>query len=154
MAKAAVKVNVEALMKKAQEFQTEAAAGIDALLLEIKEIRAAAESKISLVQEQVETLNNLYHSATGRYYVASPKAKEDKPSGDKQKRRSEDELKADAEALADAIKAAGREGAKGSALKSVAKVKAGMSIPDFIQKFTDYKIKTQGERAAMRYFIG
>jgi hypothetical protein len=155
---AAAAVNVENLFKKVEALGSEVSGGIDALLREKAEAKAAYEKKADAIDEQVDRLNELYHSATGRYYVSSKRKVGDGvdngKTGEGRKRRGEDDLKADAEKLADAIKAAGKDGATGSALKQVAKPMAGQSIKDFVEKYTDYKIKTTGERAQMRYHIG
>lgn len=153
---AAAAVNVESLFKKVEALGSEVSGGIDALLREKAEARAAFEVKAESIDEQVDRLNELYHSATGRYYVSSKKDKDKggESSSGKIVRRNEDQLRADAEELANAIKGAGKDGAKGGALKQIAKPMAGQSIKDFVEKFTDYKIKTVGERAQMRYHIG
>lgn len=149
-------VNVESLFKKVESFGTEIAQGVDALLREKAEAKASYDSKAEAIDEQVDRLNELYHSATGRYYVSSKKdkAKGGSEGGEKRTRRTEEDLKRDAEELANAIKGAGKDGAKGADLKLVAKPMAGQSIKDFIETHTDYKIRTVGERAQMRYHIG
>jgi hypothetical protein len=149
-----VKVNVESLFKEVQSIGSRCQQGIDELLREQAEIRRATEQRIEIIAEQVERLNELYHSATGRYYVSSKKDKADAaPAEKKQGRRSTEDLKAQAEEVADYLKSKGREGAKAGEIKErFGKLSPG--VKPFIEKHTDYKIKTEGAKAGTVYYIG
>ena len=152
---APAKVNVESLFKEVQSIGSRCQQGIDELLREQAEIRRAAEERTGSIAEQVERLNELYHSATGRYYVSSKKdkaaAKAD--GGERQARRSTADLKAQAEEVVDFLKVKGREGAKATEIKAkFGKLSPG--VKPFIEKHTDYKIKTEGAKAGTVYFIG
>ena len=150
----ATKINVESLFKEVQSIGSKCQQGIDELLKEQAEIRRASEERIGLIAEQVERLNELYHSATGRYYVSSKKDKAVKADGgERQARRSSADLKAQAEEVVDFLKVKGREGAKAGELKEkFGKLSPG--VKPFIEKHTDYKIKTEGEKAGTVYYIG
>ena len=148
-------MNVESLFKEVQSIGSKCQQGIDELLREQTQIRQTAEQRIHVIAEQVERLNELYHSATGRYYVSSKKdkaaAKAD--SGERQARRSSEDLKAQADEVVDFLKVKGREGAKATEMKAkFGKLSPG--VKPFIEKHTDYKIKTEGAKAGTVYFIG
>ena len=148
------KVNVESLFKEVQSIGSKCQQGIDELLKEQAEIRRASEERVNVIADQVERLNELYHSATGRYYVSSKKDKAGAAPADKrQARRSGEDLKAQAEEVADYLKSKGREGARAGEIKErFGKMTPGVKA--FVEKHTDYKIKTEGAKAGTVYFIG
>jgi hypothetical protein len=148
------KVNVDSLFKEVQSIGSKCQQGIDELLREQAEVRRAAEQRVGVIAEQVERLNELYHSATGRYYVSSKKDKAAAaPAEKKQGRRSSEDLKAQAEAVADFLKAKGRDGATAGEMRErFGKLSPG--VKPFVEKHTDYKIKTEGAKAGTVYFIG
>jgi hypothetical protein len=154
-AAAPIKVNVESLFREVQSIGSKCQQGIDELLKEQADIRRASEQRVQVIAEQVERLNELYHSATGRYYVSSKKDKAaNADAGDKrQGRRSSEELKAQAEEVVDYLKTKGRDGAKAGEIKErFGKLSPG--VKPFIEKHTDYKIKTEGAKAGTVYHIG
>ena len=147
------KVNVESLFKEVQSIGSRCQQGIDELLREQAEIRRAAELRVHEIAEQVERLNELYHSATGRYYVSSKKDKPEPAGEGRQARRSGEDLKTLAEEVVDFLKTKGREGARAGELKErFGKLSPG--VKPFIEKHTDYKIKTEGAKAGTVYHIG
>ena len=147
------KVNVESLFKEVQSIGSRCQQGIDELLREQAEIRRVAEQRVQDIAEQVERLNELYHSATGRYYVSSKKDKAEPAGEARQIRRSGEDLKTLAESVVDFLKTKGREGARAGELKErFGKMSPG--VKPFIEKHTDYKIKTEGAKAGTVYHIG
>jgi hypothetical protein len=148
------KVNVESLFKEVESIGSRCQQGIDELLREQAEIRRATEQRLQVISEQVDRLNELYHSATGRYYVSSKKDKAEPDGGEGRKlRRSSEDLKAQAEEVADYLKSKGRDGAKAGEIKErFGKLSPG--VKPFVEKHTDYKIKTEGAKAGTVYFIG
>lgn len=149
------KLNVESLFKEVQAIAGRCQQGIDELLREQASIRRATEQRVAVIADQVERLNELYHSATGRYYVSSRKDKPAEGTGGegKQTRRSAADLKALAEEVADFLKSKGRDGATAGEMKErFGKLSPG--VKPFVEKHTDYKIKTEGAKAGTVYFIG
>jgi hypothetical protein len=149
------KVNVDSLFKEVQSIGSKCQQGIDELLREQAEVRRAAEQRVQAIAEQVERLNELYHSATGRYYVSSrkDKAAAAAPAEGKRGRRSIEDLKAQAEDVADFLKSKGRDGATAAEMRErFGKLSPG--VKPFVEKHTDYKIKTEGAKAGTVYFIG
>src|SRR5437868_7105548 len=97
---AAAAVNVDSIFKEVEALGARLTGGIDSLLKEKSEAKTAYEAKAEAIDEQVERLNELYHSATGRYYVAGRKAKSS-GSGGGGKRRTRAELEQDAAGVAE-----------------------------------------------------
>jgi len=144
-------VNIDSLFKEVEGFGGRAASGIDALLQEKKKVQASIEERLGLIDDQINSLNELHKSATGRYYISSPKTSS--ASGSKGKRRSKEELQQTAAEVVAFIKSAGKEGVSGSDIKA----KFGSLLPSvkgWLKLYApDAKIGTSGERAAMKYTV-
>jgi hypothetical protein len=149
----AAKMDVDSLLKDVQLIGGRCRQGIDAMLREQAEVRRTAEQRVVTIAEQVERLNELYHAATGRYYVSSRRDKAEPEAEAKRGRRSGGDLKALAEEVADFLKVKGREGARAAEIRErFGKLPPG--VKPFVEKHTDYKIKTEGAKAGTVYFIG
>lgn len=157
MAKAAEKkaVSIDGLFKKLEGFQSELTGGIDALLAERTALIEETAIRVKAMEDQLDQLAALYKAGTGRTYLLpfrKEKAAKNEAGGSR-KRRDADELKADAQAIYDAIVEHGKDGAKKSDLVgALPNVKFPISIKTFIEEQLGKEIKTEGDKAARRYF--
>jgi hypothetical protein len=131
--------------------QTAIAESIDQLLRHKKEIDRKAEESKRLVDEQADKLNELYHKATGRYYLSSGNAGSNGANGVHGGRRSIDELQADAKAIFEFVQTKGKEGVSGAEIRAQFPRVSG-SIKAFVKKYTGADLKTEGLKVSMRYF--
>lgn len=92
------------------------------------------------------TLAELGDKLTGKAPSKAPRARRAK-----RVRRTPEQLKRDADAIFQLIKAKGNEGAKGSEIRKH-HPKVGPDIKGFLSKYGKLKVKTTGRKASMRYF--
>ncbi len=145
-------VDVEGLFREAEGLGHRAASGIDELLKNKAEIMRAAEDRAGMIDEQIDRLNELYRTATGKNYINPSKGK-DGGKGEGKGRRSADQLKQQATELAEFIKSKGKDGATAAEVKG----RFGKIIPsvkEFLGKYGDgAKVKLTGERSGTVYHI-
>lgn len=117
---------------------------------------------IDRLMAEVGPLNSIYERLTGKPYVnvsgASNGKKMKKATGStkgkggRRKRRSTDELQAQAKAMVEYIVAGKADGRTGSEIKKKFPIGEGITIKNFIEQYAGERVKTTGKKAAMRYF--
>jgi hypothetical protein len=149
--------NPERLTKEIEAFLSEKqisiAGSIDQLLKHKKEIDRKADEDKRTIDQQVDKLNELYHKATNRYYLSSPKPTPVNGKAEGRQRRSREELEADALAIVQFVEAKGNDGATGAQIREQWP-NVGPAIVKFVEKYGGGKIRTEGHKASTRYFAG
>jgi hypothetical protein len=146
---------IERLLKKTDKMKQQAVKSLMRTLKHIDQERkqrtADLEEAAKLVIKQLSDLGHSVGINTNRK-AASPKTVKAVRVGRKRRiRRGPEQLKGDAEKALAMIRKAGKEGIGGVDIrKSVPGV--GQNIKAFVEKYADVKLKTTGQRSAMRYF--
>ena len=146
------KDNIETIMKDAQAFANRAKDGMDILIEEKKNKEAAFKTAMKEIDDQIHQLDGLYHSGTGEFYVTRVMPKEKPDKTDRKRRRSTEECEAQAAEIVAFIKAAGKDGVGGGDITAQFG-KIAPSVRAFLEKYSDAKIKTTGNKASMRYTV-
>lgn len=151
MAKQKSKVDVEAVLKEVAGFGSKASHAIDSLLKAKTEIRAKAEERCTMIDGQINSLNELYRASTGRYYIPTAKGGEKAPAKNGRIRRSADQCASDAAKILAYLKA--HPNAKAAEIKANG-AEYGPSLPEFIKKYGGgTKVKSEGRKAATTYAL-
>jgi hypothetical protein len=146
---------IERLLKKTDKMRQQAVKGLVRTLKHIDQERkqrtADLEEAAKLVIKQLAELGHSVGINTSRKAASTKTVKMVRVGRKRRIRRGPEQLKGDAEKALAMIRKAGKEGIGGAEIrKSVPGV--GQNIKAFLEKNADVKLKTTGQRSAMRYF--
>jgi hypothetical protein len=148
---------IERLLKKTDKMRQQAVKGLVRTLKHIDQERkqrtADLEEAAKLVIKQLSELGHSVgiNTNTNRKAASTKTVKMVRVGRKRRIRRDPEQLKGDAEKALAMIRKAGKEGIGGAEIrKSVPGV--GQNIKAFLEKNADVKLKTTGQRSAMRYF--
>ena len=124
-----------------------AAAGLRREISKLEDRKRPIDQAIGILRGQLADLEG---TPSGRNGNAGKKA----PAKGKRKRsrRSAEDLKAYATAIADYITAGKNKGRTGRDIRAKFPVPAGITIKAFVMKHAGEKITTRGQKAGMKYF--
>jgi hypothetical protein len=146
---------IERLLKKTDKMKQQAVKGLMRTLKHIDQERkqrtADLEEAAKLVIKQLSELGHSVGINSNRKAASMKTAKAVRVGRKRRIRRGPEQLRGDAEKALGMIRKAGKEGIGGVEIrKSVPGV--GQNIKAFVEKNADVKLKTTGQRSAMRYF--
>jgi hypothetical protein len=148
---------IERLLKKTDKMKQQAVKGLMRTLKQIdkerKQRTADLEEAAKSVMKQLAELGHSVGINGSKKALATKTAMNTTVGRKRRVRRGPEQLKLEAEKALGMIRKAGKEGIGGAEIrKSVPGV--GQNIKDFVEKNGGVKLKTTGQRSAMRYFVG
>jgi hypothetical protein len=140
---------VSGILKRVQKLTAQTAEGLKRELAWISKEKAALTAGLDEAAERIHnTLSRLGHGLTSRR-EATPRQPRTQKSRTRI-RRSPEQLKHEAEAIFQLVKAKGNDGVAGGEIRKHYP-KVGPDIKGFVQKHGKQKLKTTGKKASTRY---
>ena len=144
---------IQSLLKKTDRMKTQA---IKSLLRTLKHIEKERKARTADLEEAakvvIKQLEDLGHSGLNSKAAATRTKRMDTIGKKRRIRRSSEQLKAEATKVLAMIRKVGKDGIGGAEIrKSVPGV--GQYIKEFVEKNSGVKLKTRGQRSAMRYHV-
>lgn len=158
------KTNADSILKKLDGIAEEAAAAIDELLderkqideeikIRLQELAASANAKKKAIDQKIAPLNAAYERAKGKQYINLDGA-EKKASGGRRQRRSKDDLIEIAGKIYEYI-SSHKNGVTGPEIRKHVGLEDSDNISVLLATYaSDKKIKTEGARKSLKYLAG
>jgi hypothetical protein len=140
---------VQGIFRRVRKLTAQTADGLKQELAWISKEKAALTAGLDEAAERIRaTLSKLGHGLGGRREITQARPR--KQRSRTRIRRSPEQLKREAEAIFQLVKAKGNEGVAGGEIRKHYP-KVGPDIKGFVQKHGKQKLKTTGKKASTRY---